>query len=424
MNNPAERKLTHALQASSDAMADAHLDLGAVHDQAHAIRRRRRIGAGLGAAALVAAIAIPVTLISQDFGNQGAPAPATSTSPSPADPTTPSESETSPPETPETPDDPNAVAAALEQLPLGDGPQVAHVVDGTWHNADGTTLTLPSTDAQVVGAAWYHGGPLLVTNEGEIAGSTLSQYDASGAQVWQVEGNPRIAISNEGTRLAWWQTDADGNGEIHAGIASGMGEGEAVQETGDATYVTPIGFANTGELVYMAAIDEGPVVMATDFEGEPTRVNTLVSASGVDGVNNRVAGELGSGEGTTGAVIDLASNEPLWSKPGWHLGAFSPDGRYVVGFKGDVDPAPIAILDAETGDVVAEFDLLTDHGVGYSFDTGVVWEDDSTLLVFTYVWAGTDAEDHPGVLLRLAADGSVERASEVGSAFWVFAPRP
>lgn len=78
----------------------------------------------------------------------------------------------------------------------------------------------------------------------EHVDSTIRQYDGSGAEVSAVPGNSEFAISNDGTQLAWWTWNVEKQvGELHSAGAAGMGEGDgAVQETGEATWVVPIGY--------------------------------------------------------------------------------------------------------------------------------------------------------------------------------------
>ena len=199
------------------------------------------------------------------------------------------------------------------------------------------------------------------------------------------------------------------------------GGGGVVQETGKASYAFPVGYLSSGEVVFQATT-QGPSVQVADFSGNVRTIDALMGAAGADAVNDRVAGQA-TGDGKTAMVVDATTGDEIWSKGGWRLGAFSPDGTYVIGFQVGVDPEKIAILDAGDGSVITEVDLHDDHGLGYD---DVVWDDNSSLLIDAYVFAGTDAEAHPGALLRLDTGGTLTRATAVdpGTNAWLFLPRP
>ncbi len=161
---------------------------------------------------------------------------------------------------------------------------------------------------------------------------------------------------------------------------------------------------------------------ATDLNGSVRDIDSLMSVVSTDQINDRIAGQA-PGDGTTARVVDARSGDEIWHKDGWMLGAFSPDGQYVVGFSGRADPLKISILDASDGSVVSTVDLHGDHGLGY---TEVLWNDDSSLAIEAHVFAGTGKEDHPGAVLLFDTAGDLTRATDVdpGTESWVFLPRP
>ncbi|KQZ76180.1 hypothetical protein [Nocardioides sp. Root151] len=430
MNNHGNDKLHSALSSSSDVMADSRLDFGAMEKQARGIRRRRRIGTGVAAAAVLAVIAVPTTLAlnqGDDRGSEPGPADGTSQVPDASESPDKGSGKGSDKGGAQLADDKAAATQALEDLPAGDAPGVDYVYENTVHVADGSTLPLPQTQASIITAAGYHGGWLVGTadNEGINGDVTLRQFDAQGTEVSATEAAGSLVVSNDGTQLAWWTwNQKDKVGELHSAGASGMGEGDgAVQETGKASYVLPVGYVGVGELVFQPTVEGvGPTVKVADFTDNVRDIDTLGSASGTDQINNRIAGQA-PGDGLTGRVVDGTTGEEIWHKDGWRLGRFSPDGTHLIAYESNSpDPQPIAILDAATGEVVTQINLHDEHGLGYG---DVVWEDDDSLLVNAYVFAGTDAEPHPGALLRLGLDGDLERATDVdpGTDFWFFLPR-
>jgi hypothetical protein len=91
-------------------------------------------------------------------------------------------------------------------------------------------------------------------------------------------------------------------------------------------------------------------------------------------------------------------------------GAFSPDGRWVIGYASysDLGSPTLAILDAATGDPVVEFASSRDADES-AVVHAAAWEDDDT-VVAVVEQAGEQA------VLRLAADGTATRVSDVRQA--------
>jgi hypothetical protein len=93
----------------------------------------------------------------------------------------------------------------------------------------------------------------------------------------------------------------------------------------------------------------------------------------------------------------------VWETCDHQLGAFSPDGKYVVGlapyFDGPGSPS-LAILDASTGEPIVDFvSGRTARSAAQVAD--VVWEDSTTLLAT--VTQGADQ-----YVVRATIDGRVE----------------
>ncbi|MDN5896151.1 MAG: hypothetical protein L0H93_19270 [Nocardioides sp.] len=410
-----ERRLRDALDTQSDVMSDSSLDFDAMRRQANGIRRRRRIGAGVAAAAVLAIIAVPTANLISDDGGDAMPADhdkvLTDEDKQVGDPL----------------QDKQAALDNLEAFPRGDDPQIDYVVDGKYHTPDGEALELPTTKGRLAGATFYKGGAFLATDDVDDmsvdkADATLRRYDARGEQLSAEPGNARFAVSDDGTRLAWWTWDQQASvGTLHSGGGSSMGNGTATATTGNA-YVTPIGFLSGNEVVHNWVVEGGqPKVLVTAFGSEPREVGGLDSATGVSSEEGLIAGQ--ATKTYDAVVVDAASGKTLWRAPGVLLGSFSPDGKYVLAFSESAEPMPISILDARTGKEVKSFDL-SEEGLGYT-TTSTVWEDDDSLLLEGYVFAGTDREDHESALLRLDVNGDVERASEIEAGTqWFFAPRP
>ena len=108
----------------------------------------------------------------------------------------------------------------------------------------------------------------------------------------------------------------------------------------------------------------------------------------------------------------------MWETCDFQLGAFSPDGKYVVGlapyFDGNGSPS-VAMLDATTGEPVVDF--VSGRTAGSAAQVAdVVWEDATTLVAT--VTQGADQ-----YVVRATIDGRVEvvgrsRPSDLGTEFW------
>jgi hypothetical protein len=95
----------------------------------------------------------------------------------------------------------------------------------------------------------------------------------------------------------------------------------------------------------------------------------------------------------------------VWGTCDHRLGAFSPDGQYLVGLADipDGNSPTLSILDATTGDPVIDFEVTParNRAVGIA---QAVWEDTETLLA-TYV------DGNQQYVVRLGLDGTVERVA-------------
>ena len=94
-----------------------------------------------------------------------------------------------------------------------------------------------------------------------------------------------------------------------------------------------------------------------------------------------------------------------WTKPGWQLRDFSPDGSLVVGVRPTASGSPLTwgVFDASSGTQLHEFATPA----GFAF-TAAVWEDDEHLLLDT-TQADTQA------IVRLTLDGAIQLATEPSS---------
>ncbi|NYG59451.1 hypothetical protein BJ980_002374 [Nocardioides daedukensis] len=411
-----ERRLRDALEDRSDVMSDSVLDLGAVHQQATGIRRRRRIGTGLTAAAVVAVIAVPLALVLPGGDDRGAPPPA-------VQPTSGSTSGTPTPPSPGSAallKDAAAAEAAIEAVERGEDPYIEHSHDGELMGSDGSYTQLPAVETNLEVAGRFRDGMLVLDD------TTLTEYDSEGMATRTLTAGGTVAINAEGSQMAWFEI-RDGRGTL---VVESVDPGVTIPEWTSAaagvTYGEPVGFTSDGGVVAQVATTDGPGVQVFREGREPQPVEGILTAGGVDPVNGRLAGHPAGNEDAAAAMLDLVTGEVLWEKAGWRLGRFSPDGNHVIGLRGAGNLPTVAILDAATGEVVREIEPRKQLGADHT-SNGIAWEGNDTVLIVVHVVAGTDAEDHAGTVLRFDTSGKLERAADVedgARGSWVFGPRP
>ena len=102
----------------------------------------------------------------------------------------------------------------------------------------------------------------------------------------------------------------------------------------------------------------------------------------------------------------VAGSKPLWETCDYSLGAFSPDGRYIVGLApysdGPGSPS-LSILDARTGEPVVDYRGPKGRQTFIGVDQ-VVWEDDDTVLA-------TVTQDAEQTIVRAELDGALSQVA-------------
>lgn len=346
--------------------------------------------AGAVAAAAVVLVGIPTALYVHATGDDPDPTPLPSPTSSQSLPPSPSPTRTT------------STVTGLDAISRGPDPAVAWVRDGVVHEPDGSTSQLPAGATDVTQFTPYHGGWIVLDSVGGLV-----QYDSSGTVVRRSHtGESALAVSFDQMRTAF-QVD----GHIRVGITTGMGEGESDLAAADGGRL--VGLLGDDRVVYGSRAG----IVVSDLTGHLQTLDGLSSADATSGSNDLVGG-IGK-DGTSGAVVSVRTRSVLWVEP-WQPRAFSPDGRYVVAVLApESEATDIAILDAQSGSVVARASLA-DLGVS---QFGVpVWEDsDQAVLV--------GVQDASGqAVLRLARDGTVSRATDVEPVSempaWIFATTP
>lgn len=342
MNDELLRETLHR-RAAAAPLTRTPLDV--VAGRARRVRRRQQGALALGAAAVMAGIVVPLSLIG---GSAEAP-PADPAPPFASEPTESTESteSTAPSLAPDTP------------------PRIGYAQGTTHHLPDGTTERLPDDDAvwvwspapgQVLSATAPNG-------ESEPLQVRLSEDGVIG-DGWCSYAVPALAADGA---YAFTMVPCTGSagGEVNITLQPVNGEFRtaAVSE-----FTRVVGFVGTSEVAYGTVGEDG--VWVTDFEGEPRQVPGIADATST--APGRLAGRLDDG---SWGVVTL-DGEVLWSRT--DLGVTSrlnPSGTLLLA---TLEDGRWAVLDAVTGDTVT----VVEHSGPDDFPTygAFAWEDDEYLL--------------------------------------------
>jgi hypothetical protein len=364
--------------------------LSTVAGRAGAIRAHRRRTTALAAAAAVAVVVVPGAVW---LGRSPAssPAPGHELSSGPTTQPTASQHTTEP--------------TTLADLPLGAKPGIDYLVGDTYVTMSGDRITdavfgNATTATPVRGGilASVHPAPGLMAQYG-IAGT----YLVSNAHHQYVGcGSDRFAMSTDGVESAYWLADScpvGGTvaGALYSGVDNTMGEsGPGHLATPVGTQVTPVGIVQQG-IVTNAVHGRARSVQVVDSTGQMSPLTRLASAGGSDENNDVVSGQLAN-DVTTGAIVDAATGAVKVRVPGWILGQFSLDGKYVIG---------IRRTDTVFGDSYAVFDATSGHRLlAFTAQSDPVWDTNDTLLS---IGRGTNTT----AIVRTDLHGSWTRATPI-----------
>lgn len=385
-------RLGETLHRRADALHDTPLDLLDVRGRATSIRRRRHAAMGVAAAVAVAAVVVPLSLLPTTGGDDGRRLDL-----QPADTITPIE---------------QPVRLDPRSAPEGAAPRVPYVVlDTRQLVTPAATYDLPEAYLQIVpdgDAGW-----VALSQGTPRTGITVEMLD-SDFRVTDGGGGPTsgLAVREDGGHVAYTRFDGVGRWQLvstalprvadytSTDVATGSSE-EAVHRpigyVSDDAVVVEGSDPDTGQYSYRVVAADGSM---TDFGG----FNRVDSTSSVTGL---VAGQTEyTGDGSCSGVLDPLSAEQdlVWETCDHQLGAFSPDGTYVVGlapyYDGLGSPS-VGILDAATGEPLVDFVSGNDARSAAAV-SDVVWEDATTLLAT--VTQGTSQ-----YVVRATIDGRVER---------------
>jgi hypothetical protein len=384
--NP-EDLLTDALHDRVERTDYPSTPLSTVTGRAGAIRAHRRRTTALAAAAAVAVVVVPGALwLGRSPGGSAQPGQTLSSGPT-----------SSPTDTGATGD--------LASLPLGAKPGIDYIVGDTYVTMNGDRITSPAFGTAGT-ATPVRGGILTATAPGQMGPFTLSHVAlvVDGAAQPLGCGTASFAMSADGVQSAYWLADSctpGGAGRLYSGVNNTMGDsGPAHTATPSGAIDVPAGIVQQGVVVNDVGGDrgDGPNPLLIGWDGTTTPLDQLRLVGGSDENNDVVSGLLAS-ESHTGAVVDVSTGAVRWRAPGWQLGQFSNDGKYVLAQRLDAS-AGYAILDAVTGTRVVELDPLGDNVL----ISQIAWDFDDTLLAV----AGDGQQE---AIVRFDLQGHATRAT-------------
>lgn len=382
--------LSRSLARHADQFArrgGSELEIDQVLARAGEIRRGRRMRATLVMAAVVAAIVVPVGIVS--VGTNGTNGTNGDEQPGPAAPVQVDES-----------------PLTLDGLKQGDQPHIGYVSGGVFENG-GLGVDLSALADPIREVAALPGGLLVATQTefGDLEARYVDQTGNVGPGSWPMEGG--FAVSDDGNIGAFVQPDgtpvavqADGRSFDLARIPRGTGFNAAAVGGPDCALAAEY----TGCQVWVTTSGEKPESWVSPASGEASPVaapfrqlTDVVDGSFITGVT-----EVKDDLTTCYAVASFEPDtRPLWSICGTQLRAFSPDGSRLLGQPdGDGSGAVgLAVHDAaKGGDALLDLDTTRDAFLGR-----MVWEDDTHVLATVY-------EKGRWAILRIGLDGSREYA--------------
>ncbi|RYB93276.1 hypothetical protein EUA93_02235 [Nocardioides oleivorans] len=382
---PLEDQVHDALHRRADGVQRAPFDVGDVRTRARRIQRRRALAAGAAVAAVLA-IAVPVglTMVGQAQRSDVPPAPQ----PPPAIAS-------------------GTVRVDARSAPVEDGPEVPmiNVVEPTFLVGD-EAIPLPEAYDSLVA---YRDGWLATVN---VEGDQTVQVLDSDFQEVDGDGRPTtgLTVSADESRIAWAEYDGTRWVVVDRATDGSREDRRTELPAGpeDAS-VTTVGFVSDTEV--LASLTDPDDYSQTTFVADGTGAADLPgivrpwASSATTGMAVGVT-RVKADSSSCSSVVDARSRtgEPLWSTCDHTLVSFSPDGSYVVGFSSylDANGSPtLAILDADTGEVLLDFDLVGPRQ-GIRGIHEVAWEDDDSMLATLVSGAGQ-------YVVRLGLDGTVGR---------------
>ena len=378
-----ERELRRDLQRQVDGMSGVPFGLDDVKGRAWRIRRHRRIAAGVGVAAALAVI-VPTSITAGGMLE--------------------GKDQIQPAQSPDVPVEVSRTTLTVRDLPRGAAPAIEYFTpDGVVLPGQGTQRLRESYQALVPSqGGWLALGPAL----DEVV--RLSEdFEPEGRST---SGN-HLATTPDRDHVAW---TVPGAGAQTISVHSTADPDEATSwDFPDAPAVEPVGILGPDSVVYEARDARGGTTVGLAGPDGTTTELPYRGAEAADPVNGLIAVRVeDSRDGSCFAVVDATTLQPTWGTCEYRLGSFSPDGRYVMAAAADSDgigPSSLSVLDALTGDLVADFSSRGRQVVAL---IRPAWESPDAIVA-------TASEGNITTMVRLAVDGTLEEVADPveGSAY-------
>jgi hypothetical protein len=382
-----QRQVARELREQAEQLSPAHFGLEAVKGRAGRIRRNRRIAAGVAVAAGIAVV-VPTAMsvggaLRTDDGIDPAPDP--------------------------TPTHVAHTTLTLDGLQRGDDPQIEYFTP------DG--VVLPGRGLRPLDASYQ----ALVPSEAD-GGWIAMEPDGQGIRYFTEDFEPQGGSSATQSFVttpdrAWvaWVTPEPGAQTLvlHSTTDSDRG---MVRDLPELQVAVPVGFVAEDRVVFETTDQRGTTeVFVAEPDGSTTELSGYVGAMDANPNNGLIAVQVKVNDDASGCfgVVDpaVSLSEPIWETCNHSLGGFSPDGRLVMAsspYQSGIGPTSIDVLDARTGELVAEFSQTRTTQIALVQPS---WESPESIVAI--------ALDGPMVaMVRLGVDGSLATIADPVEGDW------
>lgn len=411
MTDELTTRLTRQLHDQVDDWHTAPLSLDSVRGQARSIRRTRRAVAGGAVVAAVLAVVVPLGL-TQTTPDSQRPSITNTPTEDPTDAVDPTPG-------------PDGTFPLTLDVAEGEVPASGYLVPGdqTFVTPDGTR-ELPDAYAQLLP---YDGGWVGIRTPDSREGGDIEVVTMT-ADFKELSAAPTqggLVPSSDRSRVAWVETTSAEEWTI---VNASVDSGEETRVS-TAAYTTVLGFLaddtlatqyeliETGE-IFFAEAGAGGEVESRVLNGSKT-LSKYQWVRGVSDAAGLVSGQTTYEKGTScSEVRDTATEEVVFETCAYQLGAFSPDGRWLIGYQSvyDYGSPSLAILDATTGLPVVEFTSATTQ-LRSAVVMSAAWDDNDTIVAVV-------EENGEQAVVRAESNGSLTRSSDTAEvqmsiAFWL-----
>ena len=393
-----QRQIGSTLRDQAGQVGGVGFGFDAVKARAGRIRRNRRIAGGIAVAATLAVVAPTALAVGGAFesGREIGPAPEPDPSPTRVVRT----------------------ALTLDGVERGEAPAVEYFTP------DGVVLPdqgLQRLDGsyQAVAPSETHGGWIAVEPDGQGIRYFSKDFEPQGGS----DATLTFVTTPDRGWLAWVVPESVASASSARWRAQTLVLHSATDPDGfrswdlpDLPIATPVGFVAEDRVVYEASWPDGETgIFIAEPDGSSTQVPGYVGALSAHATTGLLAVQTKANEDASGCfgVVDVAVSleEPVWETCEHSLGAFSPDGRWVMAssaYRSGLGPAYLDILDAQTGDVVAQFRQSRKGQIGL---IQPVWESSASILSL--------AQDGSLLrMIRMGIDGSLKEVLDPVETEW------